>query len=48
MRQYKVTFSVNGNRHEQIVGAGSAGSAEALIKATYPNAVIIGTPREVK
>lgn len=48
MRQYKVTFSVNGNRYEEVVGAGSASSAEALIKSKHPNATIIGTPREVK
>ena len=40
MNTYKIIFSVNGARTEQVVKAMSQSAAENLIKAQYPNCKI--------
>ena len=40
MHQYKITFSVDGRRTEQIVSANSTYDAKRLIEAQYPNCKI--------
>lgn len=40
MNAYKLTFTINGKRTEQIVKATSLTSAKSIIKAQYPGAKI--------
>ncbi len=40
MNTYKLTFTINGKRTEQIVKAHSLGDAKDIIKSMYPNARI--------
>ena len=41
MYQYKVTFSVDGHRTEQVVTARTSVDARRLIEAQYPNSKVI-------
>lgn len=41
MYTYKITFSVNGARTEQIVKAINQITAENILKAQYPNCKIV-------